>query len=199
MKNLFIEGPSRYGKTTTILRILGPERIKTAGGFLTLRLRYEDNSDAGFRVIKAGEATESSEVFTPEADNIFIKITPEGRTKDETVFAAFVKGILDNPGREPFLLMDEIGGVELLDDAFMEKLKQVLEGPIPIIGTLKCRENAERMAANLELSGEYLNIYDEFRRWLIESTHSVSIDIRTLAYAGTEDIIRDWMKYNNLE
>lgn len=196
MKNLFLEGPSGCGKTTLLLDALGPDRLATAGGYLTVRLHNADGSRAGFRVIRACEATSADEQISDDTSDIFIRITPQGRSSDEAVFTSFAAAELRTAEAKAFMLMDEFGGIELLNSEFYLTLQKVLKSPIPTIGVLKCPENAKRMAGNLAMGSDYPALYEQFRAFIINETDSRIVDTTDLSRSETAQIVSEWMKKN---
>lgn len=198
MKNLFFEGPSGCGKTSLILSKLGRELLIGAGGYLTVRLHNEDGSRAGFRVIRACEAVSPDELLTAECANVFIRITSEGRHAEYTVFSDFVHKVLKEREKVPFLLLDELGGIELMDRTFTEKLIEIMQGPIPVIGVLKSRNNAVHMAEKLSLGEEYMSAYETFRKQVSEDAFTEIIDMQKETVAEARKFIDKWLADNNL-
>ena len=136
-KRLFFTGPIGCGKSTAIASALG-DRISQCGGFLTRRYR------------------QSHLHFTLES--------PDGRMKE--TFLDFSDGIphlksqiFEDLGPEwwqgKILLLDEIGGVELLCPGFMAALESALNSDIPIIGVVKGEAPASKLVMALGLSEEY--------------------------------------------
>lgn len=133
-RRLFLTGPIGCGKSTAIQTALG-DRLTACGGFLTRRYR------------------EPHLHFTLESPN---------RTRKET-FLDFSAG---KPEIRPqvfsgvslqgsVLVLDEIGGIELLQPEFMEALDTALESDIPILGVLKGNGPAGALVEALGLTEEY--------------------------------------------
>ena len=133
-KRLFLTGPIGCGKSTAISRALG-EKVSQCGGFLTRRYR------------------EPHLHFTLES--------PDGK---------FQKTFLDFAGGKPqvdltvfsevdfsgsVLLLDEIGGIELLNPAFLAALDALLKTEVPILGVLKGEGPAGALIEALGLADDY--------------------------------------------
>ena len=136
-RHLFFTGPMGCGKSTAIARAL-QDPLPEAGGFLTRRYR--------------------------EPYLHFMLETPDGSQK--ACFLDFAHGkpqlnpaVFDDFGVKllhgKFLLLDEIGGIELLCPKFREALQQVLDSDIPIIGVMKGEGPASKLIQTLGLTREY--------------------------------------------
>ena len=147
-KRLFLAGPIGCGKSTAIANALG-EKISQCGGFLTRRYREpylhftlespDGSQKATFLEFAEGTPRLNAEVF-------------------DTLGAELLKG--------DFLLLDEIGGIELLCPAFMAALEQVLKRDIPIIGVMKGEGSAFAVIQTLGLTENYELAAARLRAWL---------------------------------
>lgn len=144
-RRLFLTGGIGCGKSTAIGQALG-DRLSECGGFLTRRYR------------------EPHLHFTLE--------TPDGRQK-----ATF----LDFGGGKPegnlsvfseiylqgdVLVLDEIGGIELLNPDFAAALETLLSGNTPILGVIKGAAPAEALLKALGLTQAYSSAAAQLRRQL---------------------------------
>lgn len=131
---LFLTGPIGCGKSTAIGRALG-DRLAQCGGFLTRR--------------------------HPEPHLHFTLESPDGTTKETFLdfstgkptvnLAVFSKASLEGS----VLILDEIGGIELLNPAFVSALEGVLASDIPILGVIKGDGAADALAESLGLTETY--------------------------------------------
>lgn len=124
---LFLTGPSGCGKSTMIRRELG-ERLRWAGGFMTHRERDENGVVQGFEIC-------SADGYGPRVR--FLDMTGEQLRFDLEVFDRIGLDCLYRTGERSFAVLDEIGGVELLNDRFMSELARYLSGTQPCIGVMK--------------------------------------------------------------
>ena len=152
--NLFFEGPVRTGKSTALRRALLPY-LSDLGGFVVQRLLDSDGIPTAYRLICMDEVRQTKEgaeelflsVDAPypktdadAASNIFLWITP--RRFDTNVFDSYGVECLRNVGKNKIILLDEVGGVDLLSSRFRTQVTSLLNGPDPCIGIIKELEKA---------------------------------------------------------
>lgn len=174
-RRLFLTGPMGCGKSTAIANALG-EKLPAAGGFLTRRYRepylhFTLESPDGSR----------KETFLEFADG-----KPQLYTE---VFETLGTQLLT--GR--YLLMDEIGGIELLCPGFTDALETVLKSDIPIIGVMKGEGPASALIRALNLAEEYEEAAALFRTRLQQDKNTFvhecgHFDENALRYA------KNWVK-----
>ncbi|MBQ1400956.1 MAG: hypothetical protein IIY99_01265 [Firmicutes bacterium] len=154
-KHLFLEGPIQSGKSTLIKNCLR-EFGGTPGGFSCKRYLDESGSIRAFGLVSPTDFDVDG-VYDPQIhgdpDNgirakdpgIFLIKGAAGMKADTDAFIRAGIRLLDEPKHADLILMDEIGGVELMSDEFREKLDEVLAGNIPCIGVLKQQSHAKVM------------------------------------------------------
>ena len=133
-KHLFLTGPIGCGKSTAIATALGG-KIAQCGGFLTRRYR------------------EPHLHFTLESPDGKVKKTflDFASGKPEVDLTVFSESYLQ--GRP--IVLDEIGGIELLNPDFTDALEVVLNSDTPIIGVIKGEGPAGALNDKLGLTEEY--------------------------------------------
>ena len=144
-KRLFLTGPIGCGKSTAIQRALG-EKISQCGGFLTRRYR---EPHLHFTLESPDETVRKTFLDfsggTPEVDlSVFSHVDVSGRV----------------------LILDEIGGIELLNPDFTAALDTLLETNIPILGVLKGEGPAGALIEALGLTEEYEQAAQALRQHL---------------------------------
>lgn len=149
MKRLFLTGDMGCGKSTAIARALG-DRLGRCGGFLTQRVYDDQGVLQGFRICST-DGSESMDFL------VFINGNPMiYPVSFETLGVKLLKG--------QTLVLDEIGGVELLCPRFRDALYQVLGSDIPILGVLKGQNPQTAMMDKLSLRQDYIaavrDLYD---------------------------------------
>ena len=169
-RHLFLTGSIGCGKSTAITVALG-EKITQCGGFLTRRHR------------------EPHLHFTLESPDGEVKKTfldfASGKPKAE--LAVFSESYL----RGEILVLDEIGGIELLNPEFAAALETVLSSGIPILGVIKGEEPAGALIDRLGLTEEYHSAAGRLRQQLRN-------DPNTLVYECTQYdenallLVRQW-------
>lgn len=157
-KHLFLTGSIGCGKSTAIATALG-DKIAQCGGFLTRRHR------------------EPCLHFTLES--------PDGNMRKTFLDFSYGKPAVDlSVFSERYLqgrpiVLDEIGGIELLNPDFADALKVVLSGDTPIIGVIKGEGPAGALIDKLGLTEEYHWAAGKLRQQLYN-------DPNTLVYECTQ-------------
>ena len=177
-KHLFLEAESGAGKSTLIRKLIAPY-IDSVGGFTSQRLLDDSGDTIAFRIVPA-EDLRLAVPYEDTPDSIFRIVTEDvkGLNKPEIFESEGLKYLTGNDEKK-LILLDEIGGIELRNDAFREKLHEVLAGDIPCIGVMKQNQKAATMSClsgktpvtvqlNMALRDKMLSDYDckilEFRR-----------------------------------
>ena len=133
-RHLFLTGPIGCGKSTAIANALG-DKLAQCGGFLTRRCR---------------EPHLHFTLETPDGKErkTFLNFASGKPEADLAVFSAsYLQGNI--------LILDEIGGIELLNPAFAAALESALSGDIPILGVVKGKGPAGALIQKLGLTEEY--------------------------------------------
>lgn len=159
-RRLFLTGPIGCGKSTAIAAALG-ERLSQCGGFLTRRYR---EPNLHFRLESPdGQCRETFLDF------------PDGKPRlNPDVFSRLGVSLL----RGDILVLDEIGGIELLCPAFSAALEQLLQRDIPVIGVLKGVGPAGALAEALGLSEEYTHAAARLRSLLQDDENTLLYECR---------------------
>lgn len=126
-KRLFLTGPDRSGKSDMIHQALG-QRIRLAGGFVTVRERDSQGNIHGFDLTAADGSGQRAR---------FLEFVEGKPVTHPEVFSQTGVRLLRQGANRPFVVLDELGGVELLDDGFLRALVTLLRGDTPCIGVMK--------------------------------------------------------------
>lgn len=153
-RRLFLTGPIGCGKSTAIGLALG-DALAQCGGFRTRRY------------------TEPHLHFTLESPDgtdrrTFLDFADGGPKADLSVFSD-----IHLSGR--VLLLDEIGGIELLNPAFAAALESALSGDVPILGVIKAEGSSDALA-------EALGLTEAYRLAAARLRHRLQSDPETLVY-----------------
>lgn len=162
---IFLEGPKGIGKTTLLMSCMGELRM-TAGGFIVRRLLREDGAVRGFSLTSPGAYDTPSVPFSEGIGNIFIEHTDASSMRRADVLEEGILSLLAGAEERGLIVLDEIGGVELLSHRVRSRLEEVLKSGVPCAGVFKSRENARSMASGLRLPSEYFDRYEEMRALL---------------------------------
>ena len=139
-RRLFLTGTIGCGKSTAILTAVG-DKLSSFGGFLTKRIRDEQGHAAAFTLCAPDGSREA----------VFLDCTSGKPVIHWEVFQALAPELMTGN----IVILDEIGGMELLCPEFMAALNALLETDIPILGVLKGDTAANAMIRKLGLSSEY--------------------------------------------
>lgn len=181
---LFLTGPSGCGKSTMIRRALG-ENIRRAGGFVTERQRDDSGRIVGF-------ALTSADGRCPRER--FLDFTGEKPRIDLQVFNRTAGEYLRYPNNCPFAVMDELGGVELLDDRFVDALGVFLAGHQPCIGVMKGPGPAGKLVEMMGLTVRYELARRALYEHLKHDPDTLLIETTGQGDAYAQEQIRRWVE-----
>ena len=168
MKHLLLEGRICEGKSTAILQSLAGS-LRAAAGYGTVRT-FEiggggQKISRGYCQLPAGEMTGVEARYIPNHPGNFLVFEGDRIVSDSGVFYRYSLPLAER--REAsFILLDELGGFELLEEEIRRRLLGILQGEIPCIGVLKSPENMKRTKDRLELLAGFDRSYGAFRRQL---------------------------------
>ncbi len=155
MKNLFLTGPVGSGKSTSIASALG-EYLGKAGGFLTVRQK----DDAGRAV--------AYWLMRPDGSHRqrIIDYSAKPYTMHLEVFEDSGVRLLEEAAQYDYVILDEIGGFEVLSEPFMAALRKLLQSKTPCIGVMKGEGPASKMIQKLGLGEVYVQKAEQLRQWM---------------------------------
>jgi len=159
-RQLFLTGPIGCGKSTAITQALG-ERIAQCGGFLTRRYR------------------EPHLHFTLESPDgqyseTFLDFSGGKPQLNMNVFSQLGVSLL----KGDILVLDEIGGIELLCPEFTAALMQTLQRDVPVIGVMKGEGPAGALIDALGLSEAYAHTANHLRNQLQNNENTLLYECR---------------------
>lgn len=157
-RRLFLTGPIGCGKSTAIEQALG-NRLTRCGGFRTRRLPGPDGHPISFYL----ESPDGSERAT------FLDFSSGKPEIHMEVFAQLGVSLLDGK----ILVLDEIGGIELLCPEFMTALDSLIKSSIPVLGVMKGEGPAGSLVRALGLTREYEAAVSNLRKYLNQDKDSL--------------------------
>lgn len=153
-RRLFLTGPMGWGKSTAIAQALG-SRSHLGGGFFTRRSLGPDGHAQAFYLQTPDEAEKA----------VFLDLSQGKPVVHPEVFSQLGARLLDD-NTASFMILDEIGGIEVLCPAFMEALDQLWQRNIPCIGVIKGQAPAAALIRTLGLPEEYAKAAGNLRDFL---------------------------------
>lgn len=164
--NYFLQGESGIGKSYLIQEVLA-EYSSVLEGFTVQRL-YLDVDFMGFRAcVFHGQFEGQIGEYQPNQSDIFI--SPKGR--DLSVLEDAILQVEDRcqkPSCE-IVVLDEIGGIELVSPRFMKALYSILNSGKFCVGVLKSRSNLNRTLKNHGTDKDYLIRYEQLVQYITEN------------------------------
>ena len=182
MKNLFLTGPVGCGKSTSIAMALG-ERLQGAGGFLTLRQKDETGRAVAYWLQKP-DGTEK---------HCIIDYSAKPYTMHMEVFDGTGVQLLREAQRYDYVILDEIGGFEVLSEDFMGALMPLLQSGIPCIGVMKGEGPASKMIQKLGLGEAYVRRAEGLRRWMRGDENTILYECGRFDPEGLQ-LAREWVR-----
>jgi nucleoside-triphosphatase THEP1 len=168
IKNLFLFGGIGAGKSSVIRQCLF-HYLPEVGGFYVQRILCNKELVA-FSLKPVGSQTDyhlNQEVNNLVGlDNLFLYADDQGNwQRDDHVFQDSGAACLRNSRRDhkKLILLDELGGIELHNQAFMEEVYETLNSSIPVLGVVKAPANArilERVEAGKGVTNVNLTFID---------------------------------------
>lgn len=160
-KCLFLEGNMQIGKSTTILKNINSLIPNNhVGGFMCQRLVADEETKA-FCLTPFDKVESSIIEYKPHTPNVFLENISGKWVRNDEVFNTIGIEMLSNLSLKKLIVLDEIGGLELLTEQLREKLYELLSGNIPIIGVIKSNNNKFIMKKSVKIDDEYSALYQK--------------------------------------
>ena len=180
---LFLTGPSGCGKSAMIHRELG-NRTRKAGGFLTQRVRDENGKVRSFEI-------RSADGYGPR--DRFLDLEGDTPRIDLEIFSHVGVDYLRRATERPFAVLDEIGGVEVLNDTFMDELARYLSGDQPCIGVMKGPGPAGKLVEMMGLTVRYELARRALYEHLRNDPNTLLLEISGRDDQQALDAVRSWV------
>ena len=186
---IILEGGSGSGKSTLLGTALRDKGFRLSGVF-TARVLGREGERLGFSLYPASELESGDPSLlirsVNEAQNLFLEFRGgKPLFHFDTYLASFLAGL--RPSAD-LLVIDEFGGLELLDDAIYAAFQEAFNESPHLILCLKSEKQLEALAARAGLREEELRRIVERRNALLkfpEPPHL--IDLEKLGHRGAEE------------
>ena len=183
-RHLFIEGVSGVGKTTLLSGALKSFRGKV-GGFVTRRMSGENGEVKGFYLAPVGALFEPEASAAPES-SFFLRRVGEVWECDYASLAKGALALLENLDDVDLVVIDEIGGFELLDEAFRERVEEIVLGDLPCLCVLKSPQGRDALSDTVGFTDGYGEVFGEFRDKVLSSDEVEFFTLRPGNYEVVE-------------
>ena len=180
---LFLTGPSGCGKSSMIYRELG-ELSHRAGGFRTIRQRDESGRIVAFEIC-------SADGYGPR--DRFLDLTGEEAWIDLEIFDRVGVDYLRRATERRFAVLDEVGGVELLNERFMDEFARYLQGSQPCIGVVKGPGPAGKLVEMMGLSVRYELARRALHEYLRSDSDTLLVELTDTEDENALNAVREWV------
>jgi len=171
MAHLFLQGSSGMGKSSMLRKafLYNKPDMSAIGGFCVQRLQ-KNGETVGFRAVDFKEDYPPLvRDFSKDLSGIFMY----QRQWDMQPLVQLVKETSAHSYQ--CIILDEIGGIELVNDEFMLHLRLILSGKTSCVGVLKSTENMNRMRHHLKLGNEYLSLHQQLKHEIQNSGELITV------------------------
>ena len=196
-KHLFLEGQVQAGKSTLIRKCLEPY-IDIVGGFSSQRIRGKDDRILGYRLVPAEDFLLDTD-DAPDISGVFLYHNKDINKKDPRVFETLGVDLLSPTQNKQLILLDEIGGSELLVPEFKSELYDVLGGDIPCIGVIKLNSKAKFMSDTAGYPGKVVEANARLRQDLTDKFNARIINFDKDSAKIAEQEIKEFLEKNICE
>ncbi|MGI6545452.1 MAG: nucleoside-triphosphatase [Fastidiosipilaceae bacterium] len=198
-KNLFLYGESSIGKSTLLFQSLGEADVMPyALGYRTARIINSEDEIIGYAqsdVQSDQEDFHFNQLSDQHLDNQFMILQSGQVIKfDFEVFQVFTIPILKKALQQFktgqitfFMVMDEIGGMELLNVEIKQVYIEVLNSDMPCIGITKAPFVIEKTKSN-----------KDFLAVLLDSDKTELLNADELSKAEMRECIQEWLTKNKI-
>jgi len=162
--------------------------MEKAGGFLTVRQRDETGRVVAYW-LKRPDGGDGQ---------IIIDYSAKPYAMHMEVFENTGVHLLEEARKYDFVVLDEIGGFEVLSDVFLEALYRLLQSDIPCIGVMKGEGPASKMIQKLGLGEVYVRRAEELRQWMYRNENTMLYTCGQFDPEGLH-LAKEWIKENNIE
>lgn len=188
IEKLFLTGPSGSGKTTNLIQLLDSVQ-GDIGGFVVQRIRSGERV-LGYAMTPAKGARQVWVEASEPPPNSFLTMENEGlRFHPERFTADFLQ--LTSQG--DLILLDEIGGMELLLPEIRLRLAELLNDGPPLLAVWKSKENLMHMIHRGNAPASLLSLHQEIEL-LIQKNERAAI----VSESPSQEMLLRFLKMNGL-
>lgn len=132
-KHIFLTGDFQVGKSTLVNRILDQLKMNSYSGFRTITIADIPDTKGSVYIVPANETNPE----TCDQNRVGIRCGSPGPIAFPEVFDKYGVSILQNAETSKLIIMDEIGKMERNSRSFINRVIELLNGNVPILGVLR--------------------------------------------------------------
>lgn len=170
--HLFVQGERGVGKSTLLRHVLLPYEKELAG--FVVQCLFARGQPVGFRAVTLENGfPPMGEEYAGQAGAFILK-----GHNDISILEAImpqVEKAAKSPGCK-LVFLDEIGGIEILSQGFMDAFWRLLDSGKHCLGVWKSIENLRHMASALRLPQEYLERHQAVEGRLTQNGRIVTME-----------------------
>ena len=175
--NLFFQGDIRIGKSTHLRKTINTYNLNIVG--MTVQRVFCQSQFYGFQAsyVTSLPLAEVDIPYQAQIGGIFLSKQEQKSSIVEDIIQQIVDTVISSKIK-PFIILDEIGGIELQNSAVRKSLQEILQSDAPTVGILKSRKNLLHAIDRNSLYPILLDYWDELSEILRSSNslHTISHD-----------------------
>lgn len=188
-KNLFLTGPAGAGQSELIREALGA-RGAYAGGYVTQDV-FDENGKLTGRDLLPAAAAFGVKGYEPAH---FLDYIGKQAFSDNEIFRDTGVRLLQEAEYYPYVMMDEIGGYELIIPQFRTALLDVLNSDLPCIGVLIDDASGEELRKSLGLGEKYSSYRRALKAALENNPNTIVLELKRLNREKVKRTVEAWVK-----
>lgn len=160
-KHMFLQGEIGVGKSTIIKNAIFPY-MNEIGGFFTQRI-FVGQKYVGFAlnpILDKEEYMVNRYVKSlKEVDNVFLYSDSDRKwnVNNDVFLNCGISSLRKGYLFKKFIVLDELGGVELKNVPFMNEIIRVLDGDVSVLGVLKSKKSITKLENKLKDKNDNIN------------------------------------------
>ena len=175
-RKLFLTGLHKEDKTHVLLSPLEAYRQKL-GGFYVQRHIKENRFCVCHTICGIEEGSLDAEIpFAGTPAHAFLTMHGNRNWFAVDVFDGYGTQIIYRSIGKPLVLLDDIGGIDLMSDSFFHALLELFDSGTPCVGTLKSEQALHRMRYAIKGADQCKGKRDELIVRLINSKNTAFLD-----------------------
>lgn len=187
--HLFLTGPSSADASALLRDALAPA-LGYAGGY-TMRESFDEQGALHACTLYPAAAAADPTAWEGE---MYLVISGASFFKNNEVFRESAVKMLQEAEYYPLVLLDSVGGFELLIPQFRAALSDCLQLDLPILCVLKSPAETEDERKRLGLSDRFSAIASEVRSAILEDEETELLTVLPGSESAAQEALRRWVR-----